>query len=1152
MARFDPKRPVRTAALDTQLLSDQYRVDCAGIFAMDVGDWLRSLGLGQYEAVFREAEIGADVLPDLTEADLGQLGVPLGNCKRLLKAISSLGSTETAAKPAAPVSPQTVTDAAERRQLTVMFCDLVGSTAISARLDPEDMREVIRAYQDACSGAVARYDGFVAKFMGDGVLAYFGFPRAHEDDAERAARTGLDIAAAAAKLETAAKERLQVRIGIATGIVVVGDLVGRGSAQEHAVVGDTPNLAARLQALAEPGSVVIAETTRRLLGGTFELMALGPQTLKGFDAPVPVWALLREAENVSRFEASRSQGLTPFVGREHEVALLLDRWRDGAEGEGQVALLSGEAGIGKSRILAALREKIGDEPHVTVRYHCSPHHVNDAFYPLTSQIWQAAGFVSDESPAARLDKLEALIGRSLLDVREIAPLLAALLSIPFEGRYPALEMAPSEQKERTIAALIKLFAGLTKDAPVLALLEDAHWIDPTSLDVFGRLVDRLPGLRAFLVVTSRPEFVAPWLGRAHVASFQLGRFGRRQAIAMVDRVTAGKALPPEVLEQIVAKTDGVPLFMEELTKTVLESGLLREENGVYVLASALTPLAIPSTLQDSLMARLDRLASVKETAQIGAAIGREFSYRLLEAVSPIQGRALQDALRQLVAAELIHGRGAPPEATYVFKHALVQDTAYASLLRSKRQRIHADIAKALVERFSDQIEAAPAIIAHHYTEAGLYEPAARYWLEAAELALSRSANAEADRHGDAGMALVTRLTDGPDRQSLELALQIARGSALLPLRGFTAPETVAALNAAKRLLDAGVGTDLQRFSVLNGLCLANFVAAWMEPALVLARQFVAVADRQDDPIYRLVGYRLVGTIQVFMGQNREALESLQEAERYRDPSREKLLSYRFGLDPGLAVLCYRIWALTFLGLLNQAARVSKQVRAELRSHGHAHTVAFCNFFAVIWPEFWSGDFEACERHSVEQVAYCTGKKAEYYRLTGAIYHASARAAREPTEENIVALRAAIDAQHQSGARCGDSSFISRLAEALLMAGEVTPAETALQGGFAFVEQSGERFGLAELHRISGQVALKRGEPDRAWAEACFLQAIEIARSQEARMLELRAAIDLARFWRDTGSCNDPRVLLEPILAAIEGGKSMRDVRNACALLAEIV
>ena len=565
---------------------------------MQVGSWLRSLGLGQYETAFNENAIAADVLPDLTEADLAQLGVNLGDRKRLLKAIASLGPTETASKPPSPAPPAPSADSAERRQLTVMFCDLVGSTALSARLDPEDLREVIRAYQDACAGAIARYDGFVAKFMGDGILAYFGFPRAHEEDAERAVRAGLDITTVIAKLETRAKESLRVRIGVATGVVVVGDLVGQGSAREQAVVGETPNLAARLQALAEPGSVVIAEATRRLLGGAFELHPLGHQNLKGFDAPVPAWTVLREAENVSRFEASRAQGMTPLIGREHEVALLIDRWRNASGGEGQLALISGEAGIGKSRILAALGEQLAGESLVGVRYLCSPHHVNDAFYPITSEIWRASGFVSGESAAARLDKLEAVIARSGLEAKTVAPYLAALLLIPFQGRYPPIEMASSEQKERTIAALIALFEGLTKDAPVLALLEDAHWIDPTSLDLFGRLVDRLPELRALLVITFRPEFVAPWLGRAHVTSLQLSRFGRRHALAMVDRVVGGRALPAEVLEQIVAKTDGVPLFVEELTKTVLESGLLREEGGAYVLATTMTALAIPSTLQE--------------------------------------------------------------------------------------------------------------------------------------------------------------------------------------------------------------------------------------------------------------------------------------------------------------------------------------------------------------------------------------------------------------------------------------------------------------------------------------------------------------------------------------------------------------------------
>ena len=1127
---------------------------------MDVGGWLRNLGLERYEIAFRDNEIDAAVLPKLTAEDLKELGVVIvGHRRKILTAIEELSGPPVA--PAAVAQPdlaassapgRAIPDSAERRQLTVMFCDLVGSTELSARLDPEDMGDVIRTFQSSVASAAARFDGHVAKFMGDGALVYFGYPRAHEDDPERAARAGLSLMDGIRALPADRGAALEVRAGIATGLVVVGELMGEGEARERGVVGETPNLAARLQSLADPGEVVVAESTRRLLGGAFELRALEPRALKGFIAPVRAWAVVRENRNDSRFEASRAEAMTPFVGRDHEVALLLERWHDAAEGEGQVVLLSGEAGIGKSRILAALRERIGDEPHVAMRYQCSPHHANDAFYPIIGQIWRAADLAADETAAARLDKLEATVALSGLHAEECMPYLASLLSIPTEGRYPALEMAPSELKERTVAVLIDLFVGLTRGAPLLALLEDAHWIDPTSLDLFGRIIDRSQGMRALMVATFRPEFAAPWLGRAHVTALSLNRFGRRHVVAMVDRVTSGKALPAEVLEQIVAKTDGVPLFIEELTKTVLESGLVREENASYVLATALTPLAIPSTLQDSLMARLDRLASVREIAQIGAAIGREFSWRLLESVSPIKAETLQDALNQLLASEMVYGQGVPPEATYIFKHALVQDTAYGSLLRGRRQRIHADIARALTDCFADRAESAPAIVAHHYTEAGLAEPAVRSWLAAAELALSRSAYAEADRYIEAGLAMVPRLADGPDRQSVELALQLARANALMPLKGYTAPETVAALTAAKLRLDAGIGIDLQRFFVLYGLCEANYFAARLEPAFALAQQIVEVADRQDDTTCWLVGYRLLGTMQVLTGQHREALESLRQAEQYRDPSRQKLLSYRFATDPGLAVLCYNIQALLFLGCLDQAARVSEEVRAELPGHGHPTTVATCTFFALVWPELLYGDLETCERHSAELVAYCAEKKLEHWRLFGAICLACARAMREPTPDNIAAFRAALEAEHQTGACISDSVFISHLADTLLTAGDITGAEAALQEGFAFAERSGEFYWLAEMHRLDGRIELKRPVPDSTRAQACFRLAIEIASQQEARMLELRAATDLARLSREAGSHQHPRALLEPILAMIQGGEDMRDIRNARALLAELV
>ena len=559
----------------------------------------------------------------------------------------------------------------------------------------------------------------------------------------------------------------------------------------------------------------------------------------------------------------------------------------------------------------------------------------------------------------------------------------------------------------------------------------------------------------------------------------------------------------------------------------------------------------PRPCRISLVARLDRLAPVKEIAQIGAAIGREFSYRLLEAVSPIQGQALQGALDRLIAAELVHGRGEPPEATYVFKHALVQETAYVSMLRNRRQRIHAEIARAMEQRFADQIESAPAIVAHHYAEAGLSEPAVRSWLAAAEVALSRSANAEADRHVEAGLALIPRLAEGSSRQSLELGLQLARANSLFALKGFNSAEAVAALTEAKRLLDAGVGSDLQRFSVLHGLWAAHLAAGRIEPGIALAREIVAVAARQDETTYLMVGHRLLATMLVRAGQNREALVCLEQAERYRDPSRHKLVSYRFANDPSLLVLCYKIWALLFLGFFDRAIRVGEQVRRELVGHGHAPTVAACNYLALALPKYLFGDFEACEQDSAEFVAYCAERKLEQLRLWTVLLYECARAMRNPSRDNIAALRIAIDAEHQSGTRVSSSLFVSQLAQAELNAGNVTKAEAALRQAFALVEDFGERFWLADLHRLSGQVQLKRTIPEVAKAEACFLKAIKIARSQEARLLELRAATDLAGLWHDLGSRKDPRALLEPILAAIEGGEDARDVRNAHTLLESI-
>jgi predicted ATPase/class 3 adenylate cyclase len=1106
---------------------------------MDVGSWLGSLGLDQYEELFREHEIEADILPELTDQHLKDLGVPLGHRLRLLRAIREF---VPGTQPDSNSRPQ---NNPERRQLTLMFCDLVGSTALTAQRDPEDMADLIRAFQGAVTAAITRFDGHVAKWMGDAAMVYFGYPRAHEDDAERATRAAVALIEAVAELRREHDATLRVRIGIATGLVVVGE----GEARMRGLVGDTPELAMRLQVLAEPDTIVVSEATRRLLGKTFEMKELGPQALKGIDAPVGAWLILGERENVSRFEASRSETLTPFVGREPEIALLVECWHRAAKAEGQVAVLSGEAGIGKSRVLATLRERIGEQNYLALRYQCSPHHVNDAFHPVIGQIWFAAGFVSGEAAGSRLDKLEKMIESTGLSSADIAPFLASLLSLPTGERYPALELAPNELKERMMAAMLAMTVGAAKQIPLLMIIEDAHWIDPTSLDLTTRMIERMRDLPILMVITCRPEFTSPWAGD-NVTAVTLNRLDRQEAETMIDRMTAGKKLPGEVLEQILAKTDGVPLFMEELTKSVLESGLVQEKSGAYVLASALTPLAIPSTLQDSLTARLDRLSPIKETAQIGAAIGREFSRALLEAISPLKGAALDDALQQLIEAELIHIRGAPPKASYVFKHALVQDTAYGSLLRSRRQRIHAHIAWALKQRLTDE-EYAPATIAHHYTEAGLSEQAARSWLSAAELALSQSAPVEAERHASTGLALIASVEPNGDRDVLELALLVARANALVPLKSISAPETFEALMAAKQLVDRGIGTDLQRVSVLYGLCSSSTLTARLKQALDFAYQIIEVADLQNDPAYQLIGYRQLGTLQLYAGSLRDALTSLQKGNTYREPRRQKALSYRFGWDQGLATLSFEVLVRLSLGLLDSAARLSEQVLIEIETHGHPPTIASARFCVTVWPQFALRDVETLERDGAELAAYCAEKKVEQIRLLAGLLAACAGAMRQPTERRIDSIRKALVALRQSGGNTGNSIMLSNIAEAFLMVGDLAGAEGALQNGFAFVEQSGERYWLADLHRLSGQVALRKHRPDRERAEACFVKAIEVARSQDARLLELRAATDLGRLRHLTTSNDDVRGLIEPVLAMIEGGETTRDVRDARALLAEL-
>src|SRR6266446_1863810 len=877
-----------------------------------IGDWLKKLGMSEYAERFAQNRIDLGVLPDLTDHDLERLGVLLGDRRKMLRAIRELAGDTPVTPPSAAVTEARPQDSAERRQLTVLFCDDAATTALSARLDPEDLRGIIGAYQRCCAVLVERNGGFVAKFMGDGVLAYFGYPRAHEDDAERAVRAGLTVVDVVSRLMLPTKVRLEVRVGIATGLVVVGETLGEGSSQEQVVIGEAPNLAARLQGLAEPNVVVIADGTRQLLGGLFDLQDLGLQFLKGLVDPIPSWRVVGEHAAESRFEAGQTQRGTGLFGREREVDLLMDRWVQARSGEGQVVLVSGEAGIGKSRIVAALRQSIVDEPHTRIQYQCSPHHTNSPFYPVIAQLERAAGYAPDDAAGIKHDKLEQVLRYSFSTIDHVAPLFATLLSLPFAGRYAALNLTPREQKERTILALNDLLGGLAKQSPVLFILEDAQWIDPTTLELFTRTIDQLQRWPVLLIVTFRPAFEVPWGHHPHVTALSLNRLGQSHVVAMIQRLTNGKLLPADVRDEIIAKTDGVPLFVEELTKAVLGSGLLNEAVDRYVLRDPLPPLAIPATLHDSLSARLDRLASVREIAQIGAVIGREFSYQLLDAVAPVHDKTLEEALDQLSKAELIFARGTLPEATYVFKHALVQDAAYRSLLRSTRRQLHGRIAQAITKLMPQVVETQPELLAHHYAQAGLIDDAIAYGLRAGQRSAARSANEEAITHYTKALELLGTKSAGVERDRQELELLIALGVPTIAARGYMAPDVEGIYGRARDLCNNVTDTP-HRFTVLRGLWNSAFLRKPLLKAQELSAELGAMMDAQGDDTRRALAHRAQGCSLFFRGQFEPGWESFRQAIDLWDVDKARAEILVYGEDPSVLCRAYGSRLLWFLG-----------------------------------------------------------------------------------------------------------------------------------------------------------------------------------------------------------------------------------------------
>jgi class 3 adenylate cyclase/tetratricopeptide (TPR) repeat protein len=1114
---------------------------------VDIGQWLRGLGLQSYEQAFRNNGIDFDVLPRLTADDLKEIGVlAVGHRRKILDAIREVAARGSADHPGTEMPHH-----AERRQLTVMFCDLVGSTALSARLDPEDLQEILRAYQSQVRDVVRGYGGYIARYMGDGALVYFGYPQAHEDDAERAVRAGLELVKSIGKLNTAVGEPLNARIGIATGLVVVGDLVGSGESQERGIAGGTPNLAARLQERAEAGAVVLSNGTRRLLGDLFELSKLTPAVLKGFTEPVQAWRALGEGHAESRFEALHGTRLTPLVGRAEELELVLSRWRQAKEGGGQVALISGEPGIGKSRLVLALRERLHDEPKATVSYACSPHHVDSALSPFMAQLERSVGFAPTHSWEARLNQLESVLRETVTEPGDaVVALFAELLGIPTGTQEAIAAMPPLQKKGLLFRTFLAQLEGLAARGAVLIVLEDAHWLDPTSRELFDQIVDRLQRLPVLLVVTFRPEVSPPWIGFPHVTLVTLNRLAKAQARSLVERVTGGKALPSEVLEQILARTEGVPLFAEELTKTVLESGFLSDAGDRYVLARPLPPFAIPATLHDSLMARLDRLAPAKEVAQIGACIGREFDHQLIAAVVSLPEAELQLALDRLVAAELVFRRGVAPATTYLFKHAMVRDVAYESLLRKRRQDLHARIASAIEKRFPQIIEAQPELVARHFREAGVMEKAIGYWLQAGRLAAARSANVEAIAHLRAGLASINDLV-GSSRSRCELSLQLALGGPLIATKGFASSEVETAYLRAQDL-SRELGHDTDLFTAVRGLGYVHHVRGDLRQSMREFPEALDLARRIGEPALLVQAYHFAGVSTFHLGAFQTARDWLQrslEAGASHDRHSEI-----YGINMGVFCHAYIAHCDWHLGYPDCALNSAENALSVARQVSHPFSIALALAYLAMLHQF-RREPEAALRVAEEARGLCQEYRFDYYDAWGALVRAWAIAEQGRIEEGAAAYDVALKEFIKTGAGLRMPHYLGLLAGIHRKAGWRAAGLKLLTRAAQIAERNHETWCNAMLELERGELLLLDASEEAAGeADAAFKHAIDIATHQGSKTLELRASVAQARHCAKQGK--GPKALdrLSSIYGWFSQGfdtpdlleaKTLLDVRQPC-------
>ena len=1053
-----------------------------------VVDLLRHQRRVSYRALKRQFALDDDYLEDLKAELITAKRLAIDEQGAVLVWIGETPTTALAQSATRHLPSDTPAAAAERRQLTVLFCDLVDSTALARRLDPEDYRDVVRTYQATCGAVIQRFEGTVAQYLGDGLLVYFGYPQAHENDAQRAVQAGLEILDAIAPLtaQLVADKglRLAVRLGIHTGLVVVGE-VGGGGRQEQLALGDTPNIAARLQSLAAPDTVVVSEATWRLVQGYFACDDLGPQSLKGVETPVQVYRVLGTSGAQSRLDVLSPRGLTPLVGREAEIALLRERWTQAQDGLGQVVLLSGEAGIGKSRLVVALKEQVAAEPQAWLTpCQCSPYYQNSALYPMIDLLERVVlQFDREETPQQKYSKLEGFLVQHGLPLPEAVPLFAALLSLPLTADYTPLPLSPEQQKQKTMQALLTVLLRIAAQQPVLFVMEDLHWVDPSTLELLSLLVDQGPTTRILALLTFRPDFSPPWTGRSHFTQVTVHRLPRRQAVEVIRQVAHGKVLPPEVVEQIVAKTDGVPLFVEELTKMVLESDLLQEREDRYELAGPLPPLAIPATLHDSLMARLDRLGTVKGLAQLGATLGREFSYELLQAVSPWDEGTLQRGLHQLVEAEFLYQRGAPPQATYLFKHALIQDAAYQSLLRSTRQQYHQRIAQVVEARFPELCETQPELLAHHYTEASLIMQAMPYWQRAGQRAIERSANLEAVGHLTTGLEVLKTLPDTGERTQQELALLTTLGPAMIVIKGYGAPEVEDTYLRARELCQQ-VDDPAQLFPVVRGLWNRYLMRAEHQQARELGERLLSLAHSLHNPASLIEAHRVFGTVLWNRGELPLAYEHLEQGIALYKPHQHRTLAFRYGADPGVVCRFYAAVVLWSRGYPQQARRRMEEALTLAQEISHPHSLAFVLVFAAILHRL-CGEVQAAYARADMATLLAAEQGIAQWFAGGTILRGWAVAAQGQAVEGVTQIYQGLAAWRAAWAEVLRPSWLALLAEAYAAGNNPAGGLHGLAEALVLVEATGERWYEAELYRLRGELLLQHAIAESGEAEVCF-------------------------------------------------------------------